>query len=124
MAGGIVKAVGCQLKTKMVIFSMLLQTAPTLPHQLKNFGSKFIDYQLHINYLSINYVVHYMHNHLKLSSLKSILNGKIIILSYKNSTYVFTKIVLEQRLLRDDCTLSIYCLHITYRFILVTGYCK
>ena len=46
MAGGIVKAVGCQLKTKMVIFSMLLQTAPTLPHQLKNFGSKFIDYQL------------------------------------------------------------------------------
>ena len=57
MAGGIVKAVGCQLKTKMVIFSMLLQTAPTLPHQLKNFGSKFIDYQLHINYLSINYVV-------------------------------------------------------------------
>ena len=34
---------------------MLLQTAPTLPHQLKNFGSKFIDYQLHINYLSINY---------------------------------------------------------------------
>ena len=52
MAGGIAKTVGCQLKTKMVIFSMLLQMAPTLPHQLKNFGSKFIDY-ISTNFLLI-----------------------------------------------------------------------